>query len=586
MATTSCPDEAQLLPAALGQPVSAEAQAHLEGCPDCRRRVERLRAAVGALREAPTTISYSGPPHAEASAPPIGDREPAPTGSHPAAIGRYLIVGPLGAGGQALVYRAVHPELPRDLAIKVARRPTMIDGSRLKADAAILCELEHPNLVRIYDLDVHEGRPFIAMEYVRGRNLRQVAEQSRPSPRQAAAWVAAVARAVGLAHRRGVVHQDIKPENILVDEAGCPRLIDFGLARLRHAWSDPGQGPSGGTYAYMAPEQARGEEGLLGPQADIFALGGVLYELLTGRPPFGGDGPLEQWDRARRCDFNREWLEAKGIPRGLERIVLKAMAAAPSGRYATAEELAHELEAFVRRPRRLAWQAGLLLLAAFGATVAVATLIMMNRERVIEPLSVTTAPLTGELTVRVWSEGEGGKRGWTLGTPGAVPVRKGEMIHIEAQVNPPAYVYLLWLDNLGKVSPAYPWQNWDFVKLPPEVRPVTKLHDPPELDRGWPVEGPSGLETIVMLARRTPLPPQTDLAALIGRLPPSPLRDEHEVAVRGFDRGQSVDAIDIGLHRGPARESRRIDEPLLQLLEKLRPRFEVIRAVRFAYQGD
>src|SRR5262249_53768476 len=168
MATISCPDEAPLLALALDQPVPTEIRAHLEDCLDCRRRVERLRDEVGALREAPTTISYESPPHPEAVTPPMGDSEPVPTGPHPAAIGKYLIVGPLDAGGQALVYRAVHPSLPRDLAIKIARRPAAIEGSRLKADAAILCELEHPNLVRVYDLDLHEGRPFLAMEYVRG----------------------------------------------------------------------------------------------------------------------------------------------------------------------------------------------------------------------------------------------------------------------------------------------------------------------------------------------------------------------------------------------------------------------------------
>jgi hypothetical protein len=171
-----------LLPTALGQPVSTEIQGHLEGCRDCRRRVERLRAEVGALREVPTTVSYQGPPHPEAVTPPLDDAGPMATEPPPAAIGKYLIVGPIDAGGQALVYRAVHPELPRDLAIKIARRPAAIEGSRLKADAAILCELEHPHLVRIYDLDIHKGRPFLVMEYVRGRNLRQVAEQSARRP--------------------------------------------------------------------------------------------------------------------------------------------------------------------------------------------------------------------------------------------------------------------------------------------------------------------------------------------------------------------------------------------------------------------
>src|SRR5262249_50915764 len=145
-------------------------------------------------------------------------------------IGRYRIVGELDSGGQASVYRAVHPTLPRDLAIKIAHESRPIDHNLMQGDAAILCELDHSNLVRVYDLDVHEGRPFVAMEFVRGRNLKQVAEQSHPSARQAAAWVAEIARALEYAHRRGVVHQDVKPQNILLDESGRPRLIDFGMA--------------------------------------------------------------------------------------------------------------------------------------------------------------------------------------------------------------------------------------------------------------------------------------------------------------------------------------------------------------------
>src|SRR5262249_17303710 len=156
-------------------------------------------------------------------------------------IGRYRVIGHLESGGQASVYRAAHPTLPRDLAIKIAHLPSTIDHSLLRSDAEILCELDHPTLVRVYDLDLHERRPFVAMEFVRGPTLRQLAEQAPPPARQAAAWVAEIARALESIHRRGVVHQDIKPSNLLLDESGRPRLIDFGLARWRHAWSGNGR---------------------------------------------------------------------------------------------------------------------------------------------------------------------------------------------------------------------------------------------------------------------------------------------------------------------------------------------------------
>src|SRR5262249_11552659 len=162
------------------------------------RRVERLRAEVGALREPPTmNWPNKGSLHDEATTvPPSGETVTAETSPHPTAIGKYLIAGLIDAGGQALVYRAVHPNLPRGLAIKLARQRSWLGCSQLKGAAAILCALEHPNLVRVYDLDIHEGRPFVAMEYVRGQNLHQVARQASPTARQAASWVAAVARAL------------------------------------------------------------------------------------------------------------------------------------------------------------------------------------------------------------------------------------------------------------------------------------------------------------------------------------------------------------------------------------------------------
>ena len=171
------------------------------------------------------------------------------------------------------------------------------------------------------------------------------------SQRRAAALVAKLAEVMAVAHRHGITHCDIKPKNILIDKLGEPRLIDFGMARLRHAWSDRVESSVGGTVAYMAPEQARLEIDRIGPRSDIFALGGVLYFLLTGSAPFQGETQDEAWDRARRCDFEPAALRAAKVPRRLERICLKAMAAEPADRYATAEELAKALKSYLRRPR-------------------------------------------------------------------------------------------------------------------------------------------------------------------------------------------------------------------------------------------
>ena len=248
--------------------------------------------------------------------------------------------------------------------------------------------------------------------------------------------MAKLAEVMAVAHRHGITHCDIKPKNILIDKLGEPRLIDFGMARLRHAWSDRAPSSWGGTLAYMAPEQARLEIDRIGPRSDIFALGGVLYFLLTGHAPFVGQNQNETWDRARRCDFEAGALRAAKVPRRLERICLKAMAAEPADRHATAEALRKALDRFVTRPRILALAGGVAGLALLGG---LAYMVLSSRTGpihsqndpaviqrtpksdtvVIQPASSAPAPLTGELTVRVWSKVNGAKRGLEVDKPGA-----------------------------------------------------------------------------------------------------------------------------------------------------------------------
>jgi serine/threonine protein kinase len=211
-----------------------------------------MRVEVRALREVPSTVEDTRIPGAGASTRTGPGPEPAPAGSTPATVGKYPVVGRLGGGGQGEVYRAVHPELGQDLVIKLARQPLGpggIDHDFLAAEGRLLAGLRHDNLVRVYDLGVHDGRVFLAMEFVRGCTLEQHAGRGPLNPRRAAAMVGELARAVGYLHGRGVVHQDLKPQNVLVDESGRPRLIDFGLARLRDAWAGDADGPSGGTLA-------------------------------------------------------------------------------------------------------------------------------------------------------------------------------------------------------------------------------------------------------------------------------------------------------------------------------------------------
>ena len=191
------------------------------------------------------------------------------------------------------------------------------------------------------------------MEYHRGINLEQAVHQQRLLPRKAAALIARLARALQAAHRRGIVHQDIKPANILIDETAKPFVLDFGLARLHDAWSADADQPDGGTVSYMAPEQARADAAKIGPTSDVFSLGAVLYFLLTGNPPFQSRDWYETMKQAGRCEFDREALSAKGIPPRLAAICLNAMAAEPEQRYRRAEDMAIALERYLHRPRKI-----------------------------------------------------------------------------------------------------------------------------------------------------------------------------------------------------------------------------------------
>ena len=505
----------------------------------------------------------------------------------PESIGRYRIVGELDVGGQATVYRAVHPTLPRDLVIKIAHESTAIDRRLLMGDAEILCELDHPALVRVYDLDIHECRPFVVMEFVRGRNLKQVAEQSPPPARQAAAWTAEVARALEYAHRRGVVHQDIKPQNILLDDSGRPRLIDFGMARWRHAWTDSQAGPSGGTLAFMAPEQARGESDRVGPPSDIFALGGVLYFLLTGQAPFRGETRSEQWRRASQCDFDRALPRVKGTPRRLERIVLKAMAADPEGRYASAGDMARALDACLRRPRRLAIQAAVLLfaaLAAAGWSLWAARATASKPSGGNDPAAASTSskksasapspPAKEPLRIESFQVILHQPAPEDPAGPIGINVFAGRLdqdARVQARLNVPAYSFLIALTPDGSNQLCYP----EKPGLPPSKTSTIDYPSDPAL--GFSLTDGAGTQAFVLVVSGKPLPSYSEWSASgDAGLPWKPVAD---AGVWRYDGQQ----FDHDAQRGEVRRLADLPPPLEATCRALQagPGIEAIRALAF-----
>jgi serine/threonine protein kinase len=247
------------------------------------------------------------------------------------------------------VYLAHDDLLSRPVALKVPHRQRLSrpeDVEAYLAEGRALAGLDHPNIVPVFDVGrTADGLCFLVSRYVEGSDLARRLAEGRPSPAEAARLVAAVAEALHHAHKRGLVHRDVKSSNILLDSRGRPYLTDFGLA-LRE--EDFGRGAGfAGTPAYMSPEQTRGEGHRVDGRTDVFSLGVVLYELLVGRRPFRGDTRDELLEQIRVVEARPPRQTDDDVPRELERICLKALSKRPTERYPTAGDMAEELRHFL-----------------------------------------------------------------------------------------------------------------------------------------------------------------------------------------------------------------------------------------------
>ena len=275
----------------------------------------------------------------------------------PAQIGRYRVVRLLGKGGFGGVYLGHDDSLNRPVAIKVPLRKRVArpeDMQAYLAEARILATLDHPHIVGVYDLgNSEDGLCYVVSKYIEGQDLSALLRGQRPSCRETAELIATLADALHYAHTKGLVHRDIKPANLLVDVAGKPYVADFGLALKDE---DFGKGATRvGTPAYMSPEQARGEGHRVDGRTDIFSLGVVFYELLTGRRPFQGDTQNELWQQITSVEARPPRQLDDSIPKELERIVLKALAKRATERYSTAKDLAEDLRHFLGSAEDSEW---------------------------------------------------------------------------------------------------------------------------------------------------------------------------------------------------------------------------------------
>ena len=258
----------------------------------------------------------------------------------------------IGRGGQGVVYRARQKSLNRIVALKViALGPWAMEThlKRFRLEAETAAPLEHPCIVPIYEIGERDGSCYFSMKFVEGGQLDEVVRRGSMPVRRSAELITKLARTVHYAHQRGILHRDIKPGNILIDAKGEPHLTDFGLARLVETESTVTRTMEVlGTPSYMAPEQAAGQAEQLTTATDVYGLGGALYHLLTGQPPFGGGTTYQTIRLVLETEPRRPSLFNRDVDRDLETICLKCLQKEPGKRYGSAKSLADDLDRFLR----------------------------------------------------------------------------------------------------------------------------------------------------------------------------------------------------------------------------------------------
>jgi tRNA A-37 threonylcarbamoyl transferase component Bud32 len=350
-------DPESALEVVYGELLLREEQGECPGADEFLRRFPQLADQLRRLFEIHSVVRSACLP---ATLPRAGGAETIPVsaaggpplpGAGAVVVPGYAVLGELGRGGMAVVYKARQTALHRPVALKMILSGAQAgagDLARFRAEAEAIARLQHPNIVQIFEVGESAGHHYLALEFVDGGTLAQKLNATPLPPREAAALVQTLARAVHYAHERGVIHRDLKPANILLARDGTPKVSDFGLAK--QLAQDAGQTQTGavlGTPSYMAPEQAEGHSKEVGPLTDVYALGAILYDALTGRPPFRAPSVMETLEQVRAQEpVPPRRLQPK-VPRSLETVCLKCLEKAPARRYAGAGALAEDLRRYL-----------------------------------------------------------------------------------------------------------------------------------------------------------------------------------------------------------------------------------------------
>ena len=556
-------------------------------------------------------------------------------------LGGFRLLRLLGEGGMGIVFEAEDSRLGRRVAVKVMKPDAARNEEgrrRFLRKARAAAAVEHDHVVPIHHVDEDGGTPYLVMPLLRGESLDA---RLRKRPRLPAAEAVRIAReaAEGLeaAHAAGLVHRDVKPSNLWLEETPHGervKVLDFGLARPMEVEEElTGYGAFLGTAGYTSPEQARGEA--LDGRADLFSLGCVLYRMLTGQPPFQGKTLSAVVRQVETHNPPSPHEMDSSVPAELSDLTMRLLSKAPSGRPASAREAAEALRviegslltaapaavatgkaakadgaeasttADKARPtkrlrRRSVLTCAVSITLTFCLLVAAGiSLVNYNQGGKYRPPPFIASPpphdtitpppkpsaWKGYIDVVIFDPTDPKRQNVHLGDPDVLPLKPGDRITVEAQLDQPGYCYILWIDADGSVDPVYPWKPGHWDERPAEEQPVLR---PP--DRSATIhESVPGMETLVLLVRDAPLPRDVDLRKELG--PIRPQVQQTLYATVWFENGEVVKG-EPGRSAAGWDEAK-VDDPVRATQEQIRSRlgpgkdklFQYTRAVSFADRG-
>jgi hypothetical protein len=471
---------------------------------------------------------------------------PDPPRSTPQSWGKFAVVRQLGEGGQASTLLVLDPDLRRHVVLKLFHHAcTPQQQEIVLREGQALARVRSPYVAQCYSAERQDGVPYLVVEYIPGQDLDRNTRTRPISPYRALELIRQLADGLAAVHACGLLHRDLKPANVLMGEDGRPRLVDFGLAV---PFASEELARASGTLAYMAPEQARGEVERIDARTDLYGLGAILYALLTGRPPHQADSRAALLRAAGEGIVEPPRKLNPHVPRPVNDLCMRCLARDPAQRFASATELSAAITRLQKR-RWWPWLAAagvLIVLLGVVGLLGVKGWLLLDRPESADNPTARLTPLAAKLNVRVWKKADTSK-GLTLDAPGALPLRAGDYIRVEAVSSRPAYLYVIYLDAQGEAAPLFPWRDWDDR---PAEQKRSHLHLPEDpLKDGVPLtQGPSGIEAVLLLAREEPLSAEEvdTLRKLFTKAPPGkfdPLRGAvwlgaEERFADGRDRGR------------------------------------------------